>query len=157
MKIIFCSLGKSNETYVNTGIIDFTTRISKYFSVGWQIIPPPKNAANLDEPVLKRAEAQSILQQILPDDFLILLDERGQQYDSPGLSKLLQQRANESSKRVVFLIGGAFGVDNAITKRANIIWSLSKLVFPHMLVRLILAEQVYRACTILRNEKYHHI
>ena len=157
MKIIFCSLGKSNEPYVTAGIEDFTARISKYFSVGWQIIPPPKNAASLAEPVLKKAESQAILQQIQPDDFLILLDERGQQFDSIGLSKLLQQRANDSSKRVVFLIGGAFGVDEAITKRANISWSLSKLVFPHMLVRLILSEQVYRACTILRNEKYHHI
>jgi 23S rRNA (pseudouridine1915-N3)-methyltransferase len=107
--------------------------------------------------VLKKAEGQLILQQIAADDFLVLLDERGQTFNSPGIAQLIQQRANESSKRLVFLIGGAFGVDEPVFKRANTVWSLSKLVFPHMLVRLILSEQIYRACSILRNEKYHHV
>jgi 23S rRNA (pseudouridine1915-N3)-methyltransferase len=75
---------------------------------------------------------------------------------SEQLAEFLQGRANESTKKLVFLIGGAYGVDAAITKRANLQWSLSKLVFPHQLVRLILSEQIYRACSILRNEKYHH-
>jgi len=157
MKIVFLSVGKSNETYVEEGIKDFTGRIQKYFPLSWQIIAAPKNAASLTEPALKKAESLLILQQILQDDYLVLLDERGQSFNSPGIAQLLQQRANESTKRVVFLIGGAFGVDEAVTKRANTIWSLSKLVFPHMLVRLILSEQIYRACSILRNEKYHHI
>jgi 23S rRNA (pseudouridine1915-N3)-methyltransferase len=87
----------------------------------------------------------------------VLLDERGKNFTSPQLANFIQQRANESTKKIVFLIGGAFGVDASITQRANLVWSLSNLVFPHMLVRLILAEQVYRACTILRNEKYHHV
>jgi len=87
---------------------------------------------------------------------LVLLDERGQTFTSPKLASFIQQRANESTRKIVFLIGGAFGVDETVFTRANFFWSLSPLVFPHMLVRLILAEQVYRACTILRNEKYHH-
>jgi 23S rRNA (pseudouridine1915-N3)-methyltransferase len=157
MKILFISVGKSNDTYVEEGIKDFTNRINKYFPVSWQIIAPPKIAASLSESALKKAESLLILQQILQDDYLVLLDERGQSFNSPGIAQLLQQRANESSKRVVFLIGGAFGVDEIISKRANTIWSLSKLVFPHMLVRLILSEQIYRACSILRNEKYHHV
>lgn len=157
MKILFISVGKSNEPYVEEGIKDFTNRITKYFPVSWQIIAPPKIAASLSESALKKAESLLILQQILPDDYLVLLDERGQNFNSPGIAQLLQQRANESSKRVVFLIGGAFGVDEVIFKRANTVWSLSKLVFPHMLVRLILSEQIYRACSILRNEKYHHV
>lgn len=157
MKILFISVGKSHETYVAEGIKDFTNRINKYFPLSWQIIAPPKNAASLSEPALKKAESLLILQHILQDDYLVLLDERGQTFNSPGIAQLLQQRANESSKRVIFLIGGAFGVDEAVSKRANTIWSLSKLVFPHMLVRLILAEQIYRACSILRNEKYHHV
>jgi 23S rRNA (pseudouridine1915-N3)-methyltransferase len=156
MKILFLSVGKPHEAYVHAGIEDFTNRITKYFPVAWQLIPAPKNAASLQESALKKAEALAIIQQLQPDDYLILLDERGSQLDSPGLAKQLQQRANESTKRLVFLIGGAFGVDETISKRANMVWSLSKLVFPHMLVRLILAEQVYRACSILRNEKYHH-
>lgn len=97
-----------------------------------------------------------ILEQIRKEDLLVLLDERGKQLSSPELAQFIQQKANSSVKNLVFLIGGAFGVDNAVTQRADFVWSLSKLVFPHMLVRLILAEQVYRACTILKNEKYHH-
>ena len=90
------------------------------------------------------------------DDFLVALDERGKEMDSVQLSAFLQLRANESTRRLVFLIGGAFGIDAPVLQRANLIWSLSKLTFPHQLVRLILSEQLYRACTILRNEKYHH-
>jgi 23S rRNA (pseudouridine1915-N3)-methyltransferase len=157
MKLLFLSVGKPHETYVQMGIEEFTGRVGKYFPVAWQLIPAPKNAANMSELALKKAEALAILQQLQSDDYLILLDERGQQFNSPGVAQVIQQRANESCKRLVFLIGGAFGVDEPITKRANTVWSLSKLVFPHMLVRLILAEQVYRACSILKNEKYHHV
>ncbi|BAV04651.1 23S rRNA (pseudouridine1915-N3)-methyltransferase [Filimonas lacunae] len=157
MKILFYSVGKAHEAYVKQGVEDFTDRITRYFPVSWQIIAPPKNAGVMQEAELKKQEAALILQALQPDDQLILLDERGKQLSSPELAKLIQQKANESSKRLVFLIGGAFGVDDSITKRANFVWSLSKLVLPHMLVRLVLAEQVYRACTILRNEKYHHV
>ena len=157
MKILLWSVGKPHEPYVKEGITDFSQRINKYFSATWQIIPPPKNAAVLQEDTLKKAEAAVLLTQLQTDDFLVLLDERGKNFTSPQLANFIQQRANESTKRIVFLIGGAFGVDANITQRANLVWSLSNLVFPHMLVRLILAEQVYRACTILRNEKYHHL
>jgi 23S rRNA (pseudouridine1915-N3)-methyltransferase len=156
MKIQFWSVGKPHEAYIKAGVEDFTGRIGKYFPVEWMVIAPPKNAASLNENELKKQEAKLILQQLTKDDYLVLLDERGKQLSSPELAGFIQQRANESAKRVVFLIGGAFGVDAGVTQRANHSWSLSKLVFPHMLVRLILAEQVYRACTILKNEKYHH-
>ena len=157
MKILFVSVGKLNDPYVEAGIKDFTGRITKYFPVSWQIIAAPKNAASLSEIALKKAEAALIIQYLTQDDYLILLDERGQSFNSPGIAQLIQQRANERCKRLVFLIGGAFGVDETIFKRANTTWSLSKLVFPHMLVRLMLSEQIYRACSILRNEKYHHV
>lgn len=156
MKLQFWSIGKPHEAYAKAGIEEFTKRLNNYFTSDWHIIAAPKNAANLSEAELKKAEAATILQQLQKDDYLILLDERGKQLSSPELAQWLQQRANESTKRIVFLIGGAFGVDDTVMKRADYTWSLSKLVFPHMLVRLILAEQVYRACTILRNEKYHH-
>ncbi|WP_317236174.1 23S rRNA (pseudouridine(1915)-N(3))-methyltransferase RlmH [Niabella hibiscisoli] len=97
-----------------------------------------------------------ILSKIQKDDFLIALDERGILLSSEGLAQQIQLCANNSTKRVIFLIGGAFGLSDTILTRSNFKWSLSKLVFPHQLVRLILAEQVYRACTILKNEKYHH-
>jgi 23S rRNA (pseudouridine1915-N3)-methyltransferase len=156
MKLVFCSVGKQHDAYVKAGIEDFTGRIQKYFPAEWLIIPALKNAASLSEAELKKQEAKIILQQINKDDQLVLLDERGKQFSSPELAKFIQQRSNESAKRVVFLIGGAFGVHETVMQRASYTWSLSNLVFPHMLVRLILAEQVYRACTILKNEKYHH-
>ncbi len=157
MKLQLWSIGKAHEAYVKDGIADFTKRINKYFTADWLVMAPPKNAAVLSEADLKKAEAEIVLQQLGKDDYLVLLDERGKQLSSPELAQLLQQRANESHKKIVFLIGGAFGVSDAVMQRANYTLSLSKLVFPHMLVRLILAEQVYRACTILRNEKYHHL
>ena len=157
MKIRLCSIGKSHEKYIKEGVEEFTNRIQKYYATDWQMIAPPKNAASLSEIDLTKAEASLVLNQLQKDDFLILLDERGKQISSPELSALIQQKANDSTKRIIFLIGGAFGVDESVKQRANYIWSFSKLVFPHMLVRLMLAEQVYRACTIARNEKYHHV
>ncbi len=110
----------------------------------------------MSEADLRKAEANTILNWLDKDDYLIVLDERGKMLDSLQLAGFLQQRANDSVKQVVFLIGGAYGIDEQVFKRAQFKWSLSALTFPHQLVRLILAEQVYRACTILRNEKYHH-
>lgn len=156
MKIQFWSVGKKHEPYVSAGIEDFTNRISKYYPVQWTIIPVPKNAGMLSDMDLKKKEGETILEWLEKDDYLVALDERGKMLSSEGLAKLVQTRANESTRKLVFLIGGAFGIDTAVLKRANFTWSLSDLVFPHQLVRLILAEQVYRACTIIRNEKYHH-
>lgn len=156
MKFQFWSVGKSHEALVKPGIEEFTKRVNNYFTAEWKIILPPKNAGKLSENDLKKAESFQILQQLQKDDYLVLLDERGKQLNSPELAKWIQQRANESRKRLIFLIGGAYGVDESIIQKADFTWSLSKLVFPHMLVRLILAEQIYRACTIIRNESYHH-
>jgi 23S rRNA (pseudouridine1915-N3)-methyltransferase len=156
MKFQFWSVGKTHEPYIKEGVEMFTKRISNYFTVSWNIIPMPRNAAMLSETGLKKKEAELILEGLKKEDYLVLLDERGKQLSSEGLAAFLQARANESVKNVVFLIGGAYGVDETVLKRANYQWSLSQLVFPHQLVRLVLAEQVYRACTILRNEKYHH-
>ncbi len=157
MKLLLASVGKPHEAYIKAGVEDFSNRINRYFTASWLIIATPKNAAVLTEQELKKAEAALILAQLQKDDYLLLLDEKGKQLSSPQLAQHVQQRANESCKRMVCLIGGAFGVDESIRSRADFVWSLSNLVFPHMLVRLILAEQLYRACTILRNEKYHHV
>jgi 23S rRNA (pseudouridine1915-N3)-methyltransferase len=156
MKIWFWSIGKAHDSYVKEGITEFTKRITKYFPVEWTIIPVPKNAGTLSEMDLKKKEGETILQCLKPDDYLIALDEHGKQLSSEALSEFLQERASASTRNVVFLIGGAFGLDAVILKRAQLNWSLSQLTCPHQMVRLILAEQVYRACTILKNEKYHH-
>jgi 23S rRNA (pseudouridine1915-N3)-methyltransferase len=137
---------------VKSGIEDFTQRIGRYYPVEWQLLPSPKNGVN----DLKHKEGELILNMLQKEDYLVALDERGKQFSSEGLAGFIQTRANSSCKRLVFLIGGAYGLDEAVLKRADYTWSLSQLVFPHQLVRLILAEQIYRACTILRNEKYHH-
>lgn len=156
MKIHFWSVGKAHEAYVKAGVDEFTKRISNYYPVEWTILPMPKNAGILSEADLKKKEGELILNSLQKDDYLIALDERGKQIRSEGLAELIMKRGNESVKNLVFLIGGAYGIDEAVMKRANYKWSLSQLVFPHQLVRLILAEQVYRACSINRNEKYHH-
>jgi 23S rRNA (pseudouridine1915-N3)-methyltransferase len=157
MKIQFWSIGKNNESFVDEGIKQFTKRISNYYSVEWQIIATPKNAAVLSDVDLKQKEGETILNLLKKEDYLILLDERGKTLTSEGVANFIQQRANESEKQLVFLIGGAFGVSKSVFERADYVWSLSPLVFPHQLVRLILAEQIYRACSINRNEKYHHV
>jgi 23S rRNA (pseudouridine1915-N3)-methyltransferase len=156
MKISFWSIGKKDESYVREGISDFTKRITRYFPVEWELIPVPKNAGMLSETDLRKKEAAIILDWLKEDDYLVALDEKGKQFPSEDLARFIQDRASSSIKNLVFLIGGAFGLDETVLKRAQFRWSLSELTFPHQLVRLLLAEQVYRACTILKNEKYHH-
>jgi len=156
MKIHFWSIGKKNEPYIKNGVEDFTNRISKYYPVEWTIIPMPKNAGMLSEMDMKKKEGEMVLEWLAKDDYLVALDEKGKQLTSEELASFIMKRTNESVKNLVYLIGGAFGLDEAVLKRANYKWSLSNLTFPHQLVRLILTEQVYRACTIQRNEKYHH-
>ncbi|MGZ5253433.1 MAG: 23S rRNA (pseudouridine(1915)-N(3))-methyltransferase RlmH [Flavitalea sp.] len=156
MKIQLWSIGKPHDPDLKNAIEDFTSRIGRYYPVQWQVIPNIKNSATLSSDDLKKKEAAVLLQMISKDDYLVLLDERGKNIDSVQLANLIQLRANESTRQIIFLIGGAFGVDQTIMSRANFTWALSNLIFPHQLVRLILSEQVYRACTILRNERYHH-
>jgi 23S rRNA (pseudouridine1915-N3)-methyltransferase len=150
------SIGKEHEPYIRSGTDDFTRRIARYYPVEWKLIAPPKNAATLSVSDLKKKEGEIILDALTKDDWLVALDERGKQMTSEGLAQLLQNRANESARNIVFLIGGIYGLDETVLKRADHRWSLSLLTFPHQLVRLILAEQLYRACSILRNERYHH-
>ena len=153
MKIYFWSVGKAHETYLKEAIEIFIKRISHYYPVEWKIFPSSKSIA---EDAVKKNEALQLLNIIDQDDVLIALDENGKQWNSIEVAAFIQQKANESTKKLIFIIGGAYGLDEAILKRCNYKWSLSKLVFPHQLVRLIMAEQIYRACTIIRNEKYHH-
>jgi 23S rRNA (pseudouridine1915-N3)-methyltransferase len=156
MRLSLWSVGKNHESYIKEGVEEFTKRLSKYFTVEWSILPVPKNGGLLSEIDLKKKEGEMILNMLKSDDYLVVLDERGKHFSSEGLSEFLQQRAMESTKQIVFLIGGAYGIDESVIQKAKLKWSLSQLTFPHQIVRLILVEQLYRACTILRNEKYHH-
>lgn len=105
---------------------------------------------------LKEQEAQAILSKVEPNDFLILLDERGKQFTSVGLSQYMQRLMNKSIPSVTFAIGGAYGVDTSVLQRADYIWSLSELTLTHDMARVLMIEQIYRAHTILRGEKYHN-
>lgn len=156
MKIEFWSVGKSHDQQLKSAIEMYTARIEKYSQVSWQILPVPKNAGMLSEMDLKKQEGKMILEWLDKDTTLVALDEYGKEMDSEGLAAFLIKRGNMSTRKLVFLIGGAFGIDDAVLQRADLKWSLSRLTFPHQLVRLILSEQVYRAFTIIKNEKYHH-
>ncbi len=147
MKII--TVGKKSKDWVASGIETYSKRLQGNFKIEWDIIP--NSGAKSPEQALKQ-ESEAILHRLSPTDFVILLDETGKNISSPQLSKLLIKKQN-----LVLIIGGAYGVDNSIKNRANFIWSLSKLVFPHQIVRLILTEQIYRAQMISQNHPYHHI
>ena len=156
MKLYFWSIGKAHESYVKEGIEIFTKRISHYYPVEWKIFPAAKNAGTMPEDHIKKAESIPLLSAIQPGDELIALDENGKQWNSLELAAFIHQTAINRTKNLIFIIGGAYGLHKTILNVCPHRWSLSKLVFPHQLVRLILSEQVYRACTIIRNEKYHH-
>jgi 23S rRNA (pseudouridine1915-N3)-methyltransferase len=156
MKIECWAIGKPHESYVDEGVKDFTKRIENYYPVEWRMFNIKKNAGSNTPEKLKHNESILILSSLKPKDWLVSLDENGKSLSSRKLAGFIQDRGNESVKRLIFLIGGAYGLDDSLLKKSNFIWSLSTLTFPHQLVRLILTEQIYRACTIGRNEKYHH-
>jgi 23S rRNA (pseudouridine1915-N3)-methyltransferase len=156
MKIYFWSIGKQHESYVKEGVELFTKRISHYYPVEWKIFSSAKNSASMNKEQIRKTEAITVLNALQNDDVFIVLDENGKQFNSLEFADFMQQKINTSSKNIIFLIGGAYGVDESVLKKSSLIWSLSRLVFPHQLVRLILVEQIYRACTIIKNEKYHH-
>jgi 23S rRNA (pseudouridine1915-N3)-methyltransferase len=156
MKIECWAVGKPHESYVSLGVSDFTQRIENYFPLEWRLFSLKKIAGSYSQSKLKQEESALIFAALKPDDYLVSLDENGKSLTSRKLAGFIQDRANDSLKRLIFLIGGAYGLDEQILKKSKFIWSLSDLTFPHQLVRLILAEQIYRACSIGRNEKYHH-
>ena len=149
MKII--AIGKKHEKWVLNGIELFEKRLKKPFNLSWDILPH----SNFAEEKAREEETQRILAKIKLSDFVILLDERGKNISSPELAKMLSN-GFVNSQNFVIVIGGAFGVSEELRQRANFVWSLSKLVFPHQIVRLILVEQIYRAQEISSGGKYHH-
>jgi len=156
MKIQVWSIGKDNDPYIRDGIAIFQKRLQHYVDFELRLIPTVKQAASLSIPELKKQEARIITDMLQPQDYLVALDEHGKMMTTLQLSDFLQQRTNAGTRQLVLLIGGAFGLDPVILQRAQLKLSLSSLTFPHQLVRLILTEQLYRAYSVLHNEKYHH-
>jgi len=156
MKIQVWSIGKDNDPYIRDGIAIFQKRLQHYVDFELRLIPTVKQAASLSIPELKKQEARIITDMLQPQDYLVALDEHGKMMTTLQLADFLQQRTNAGTRQLVLLIGGAFGLDPVILQRAQLKLSLSSLTFPHQLVRLILTEQLYRAYSVLHNEKYHH-
>lgn len=151
MAIRIIVIGKKHESWVAEGIERYQKRLKQPFNIEWVFLPH----SSLSGVQARQEESQRIHKRLHGDDYVVLLDERGKIVDSPALSQLLLSPL-ESSKNVVLIIGGAYGVDDTVHHRANTIWSLSKLVFPHQLVRLIVVEQLYRAQEIAAGNPYHH-
>lgn len=156
MKIQLWSIGKDNDPYIRDGIAVFKKRLQHYVDFELRLIPTLKQAASLSIPELKKQEARIITDLLQPQDYLVALDEHGKMMSTLQLADFLQQRTNAGTRQLVLLIGGAFGLDPVILQRAQLKLSLSSLTFPHQLVRLIVTEQLYRAYSVLHNEKYHH-
>jgi 23S rRNA (pseudouridine1915-N3)-methyltransferase len=151
MPIRILAIGKRHEPWIEAGIERYEKRLKRPFDVSWVLLPH----SSRDGLSARQEESERLLGRIDDDEFVILLDERGKMIDSPALSAHLLSPL-ESSKSITIIIGGAYGVDDSIHRRANMVWSLSPLVFPHQLVRLILIEQLYRAQEIAVGGPYHH-
>jgi len=156
MNIEIWSIGKENEPFIEQGLQYYFQKTRPYNNVELVILQLPKKAATTDIERTRQQEEELILKKLQPHHYLVLLDEKGKQLNSIQWSQQFQQLMNQGTKTLVLLIGGAFGVTETIRKQAKQCWSLSSLVFPHQLVRLIVAEQTYRAFSILNNSPYHH-
>lgn len=151
MAMRILAIGKKHESWVAEGIERYQKRLKKPFGVEWILLPHSAYEAVR----ARQEESERLLSRLDERDFVVLLDERGENISSPQLAHLLVT-ALEAARPVTLIIGGAYGVDDSLHARADFVWSLSDLVFPHQLVRLILAEQLYRAQEIVHENPYHH-
>ena len=156
MRIQLFLNGKTEEKHVAEGFSMYEKRMKHYIQFSTIVIPSPKVPGGATRLKTMEMEADLIEKQLAPDDFVVLLDEHGKEPTSEEFAFYLQKKMNSGIKNLVFIIGGPFGFDERIATRANEKLALSRLTFPHQLVRLIFIEQLYRAFTILRNEPYHH-
>lgn len=156
MKITLLVIGKTDEKYLREGIEKYLKRLAHYTSFEvlehslarkFQTLPPAQ---------LMQKEAEVILQQMDKADFSVLLDEKGRTFNSVEFAAFIQQRLNQSTKNLLFVVGGAWGFDETVKEKANMKLSLSAMTFSHQMVRLFFVEQLYRAFTIIRNESYHN-
>ncbi len=156
MKIRFIVIGKTDEGYLKTGINEYITRLKRYIQVDYTEIPALKNASSLTIPEQQSREQEILEKQLHPGETVVLLDEHGRQLTSPELAAYMNQRMVSGIKSLVFLTGGPYGFHKDFKKPKYDMIALSKMTFSHQMVRLVFAEQLYRAFTILRNESYHH-
>ena len=156
MKIKLLVIGKTGSKPLEEMISEYQTRLKRYIHFEIETIPELKNIKNLSISEQKRKEAEAVSTRISASDTLILLDEKGTEYSSVGLSKKLQNLMNSGVRNLVLLVGGPYGIDDSLKMKSQGSISLSKLTFSHQMVRLFIVEQLYRAMTILKNQPYHH-
>ena len=156
MKIILLVVGKTTEKHLIEAIELFEKRIKHYISFEIIVVPELKNAKNMPIVLQKEKEAEAISKHLQANDEVVLLDEKGIQYTSVGFSGFLAQKMNAGLKRIVFVVGGPYGFAQSVYDRSHAQLSLSKMTFPHQIIRLFFVEQVYRAMTIIKGEAYHH-
>ena len=155
MKSLLILVGKTTNKHFAAGIKDYTERIGHYMPFNITVIPALKNTKSLSEDQQKQAEGELILRLIQPSDTVVLLDEHGAERTSMEMATWLT-RKQQTARRLVFIIGGPYGFSADVYSRADEKISLSRMTFSHQMVRLIFTEQLYRACTIIRGESYHH-
>jgi 23S rRNA (pseudouridine1915-N3)-methyltransferase len=156
MKITLLTVGKTDKDWVRQGLDIYVSRLKHYIPFSIVEIPELKNVSALSKEQIKSKEGDLILKAIRPNDDVILLDERGKEYTSIELARIIQDKISYAGRDIIFIIGGAYGFSDAVYQRANSKLSLSKMTFSHQMVRAIFAEQIYRAFTIMRGEPYHH-
>jgi len=157
MKVELWMVGKTSFSYLQDGIDLYEKRLSHYLTYRSLVISDVKNAKNLNQKQIKQKEGELIEKHLEKGDFLILLDEKGKRYSSVQFAHFLQKHIEMSHKRVIFLIGGAYGFSETIYKKANSKISFSDMTFSHQMIRLFATEQIYRGMTILKGEPYHHV
>jgi 23S rRNA (pseudouridine1915-N3)-methyltransferase len=156
MEIQLICIGKTDNNDLQKLILNYQDRLKHYIKFTLQIIPDIKGAKNLSQEQQKNKEAELIERQIKSSDLVVLLDEHGKEYSSVGFSEFLNKKMNSGSKRLIFIIGGAYGFSKKIHQKYNSKIALSQMTFSHQMIRLLFVEQLYRAYTILKNEPYHH-
>ena len=156
VRITLLLVGATDKKYLGEGIEDYRKRLTHYLPFEMKVIADVKNSRNLTEDQQKEKEGKAILDLVSTGDELVLLDVEGVELSSPSLAAWIGKRMLAGTRQVVFVVGGPYGFSEAVYKRADSKISLSKLTFPHQLVRLLFVEQLYRAMTIIRGEPYHH-
>lgn len=155
MKIELIAVGKNSDKNLMAAIDDYMGRISHYAPFVFSVVEGPKNAKGMSRDTLRQQEGERIMRRLSPSDTVILLDERGEERRSVEFASWLE-RKRAAARKLVFVIGGAFGFSEEVYRRADEMVSLSKMTFSHQMIRLIFTEQLYRAFTILKGEGYHH-
>ena len=156
MKILLIVVGKTDRQWLIDGISQYAERLTHFAQFEIQTIPDIRNTKNMDEAVQKVREGEQILKLLQPSDDVWLLDDKGHEMTSPEMARWLEKRLTQSTKRLVFVIGGPYGFSADVYARVPGQLSLSRMTFSHQMVRLIFVEQLYRAFTILNNLPYHH-